>query len=122
MITHIRHIGTKYDSTKTLSLKELQLFIESDLRKLLDYHFELSMSFRINGSLNKVTKTYRFNIEIFMNDTLSRVLVHYDIEKILWNYNKQVLLQKGGRLHTHYIRFEYELKYKSNESFKSCIS
>lgn len=112
MIKQIFYTGSKYDSTKEILMDELILFVERDLKLLSERHYELSLSFRVQAHLDKTTQNPRLVVEVLMKQSPSHLyLLESEIEDILWSYNKQVLTQNGGRFYTHYVRFEYSLRY-----------
>ena len=112
MITQMCYTGSNYDPTKELTIGSLSLFIERDLKKLSDRYYELSMSFHIQSYVNTAKKETWLDIEVSMDKPSIYSLVEREIEEILWSYNKQLLVQSGGRFYTYYIRFEYLIKYK----------
>lgn len=96
--------GINFSETRDLSFRDLSLFIERDLftlNKSIGGDFTLTLvseggakQFRVQG---------RLTTEKQIPPTRKR------IESILWSYNRQKLLAKGGELYPQESRFTYSI-------------
>ena len=99
--------GENFENTKSLTLPELILYLEKDFRKLEKENHWLELS--IDLSIKKNSHLECDLIEVFISTKRlsSFKVILNDIEKIIWGYNKQILVQNGGRFYSEYNRLEY---------------
>lgn len=98
--------GRNFLETRRLSLSELSLFIERDVRIL----FSQFPSFEIGDIKCRVDKVVPNHILIAFSATKSaHDTLTTEVEKILWSYNHQTMLQRNGRLVALEPRFTYQI-------------
>ena len=100
--------GLNYNDTKDLCLKELSLFVERDI-----YHYLKRYGFlepKCTLSLLRQNKTDQIRVSVSINQTDAIPVILCGLEKILWSFNQQTLVQRGGSIVPLQSRFTYELE------------
>ena len=103
--------GINYFKTKALSLPELALVIETDLLRLANSYHELACAFKIELAPHK-DNCDGLKIKLISNHNDSLMVLRDEVYKILASYNKQILLEKAGRLSPRYCRFYYNVEFE----------
>ena len=100
--------GVHFSETSGLSFKDLSLFVERDL-------FTLAKSVGGEFSVTLVSESgsYQFRIDGKLTTAKKREAVRKRIESILWSYNRQKLIAKGGELYPQESRFTYSIELAS---------
>ena len=108
--------GSLYDNIKNLNESELVLFLDRDLKSLAKKNSELVQEINLNSSSVTIGEQKRFVITV-LGENFSRIMsLKSEIERILWNYNKQVLIQSGGEFYSIYNHFSYSIDFERIES------
>ena len=110
MPSAIHCIGVNVRDTKNLTVNELMLFFDRDIRaylkriSLLDPVLEASL-LKHDGFTQ-----VRISIQVRSKDFCSSV--KREVEALLWSYNEQILVQKDGCLKPLKPRFHYKVVVK----------
>ena len=108
-------IGENCEKTQGLSLNELALMIELDLKRLADKYYEWALSFVIALKPNKYARFGEINVKLIGDDSHAFAILEDEIEQILWSYNKQILAIKDGAFVSRYLRFCYTIHFSKRE-------
>ncbi len=100
--------GTSYNDTKDLCLKELSLFIERDIYHYLKCYDYLEPKCTL--SLLRQNKADQIRLSVSINQTDAIPLILCGLEKILWAFNQQTLVQRNGSMVPLQPRFTYALQ------------
>ncbi len=100
--------GLNYNDTKDLCLKELSLFIERDIYHYLKGYDFLEPTFTVAVLRHKKTNEIRVSVSINQTDAIPVIIC--GLEKILWSFNQQTLVQKNGSMVPLQSRFIYALE------------
>lgn len=103
--------GSNLEETKNLPLKDLVLYLEREFKRLEEEFHWLDLQLEIEVDQRRETNE-SFTIFLTTKDYGGHLIVQDKVEAILWSYNKQVLGQNGGRLYSHYCRFDYIIHYR----------
>ena len=108
-------VGQNCDKAQGLSLNELALLIELDLKKLGDKYHDWALSFVIALRPNKYARFGEINVKLIGDDSHAFGVLKDEIEHILWSYNKQILGLKDGAFVSRYLRFYYTIDFSKRE-------
>ena len=108
-------VGQNDHKVKGLSLNELALIIEVDLKKLADKYFELAASFILRLEPNKYASFGEINVKLISDNRHALAILEDEIEYILRSYNKQILAINNGAFVSRYLRFYYTIDFSRRE-------
>lgn len=99
--------GIYFEETESISMQELILFIERDL--YLFFRNIPCLNAHISVSLVERLGMPQIRVGVGIAPQNSKQAVQTHIEKILWAYNQQTLLQDHGRLKALASRFLFRI-------------
>lgn len=105
----INVIGKNYDSTQTLSLHELILFMELKIDQMLKAFAPLGIHVALNVAKNKSLRNQTIEMEVLCDDDHQFRLIQPHIKKIALSYNKTILVEENGEFKPIYNRFKYAI-------------
>jgi hypothetical protein len=108
--------GVNYEDTHKLSVKELLLFIERDLRCLSLENGQIFSLITVRLQENKFGQIPKIEVKVSGDDHAAYWALLEDLEGILWSYNKQIFYQNAGSLNKVYHRFDYQIHFEKNKS------
>ena len=108
--------GDNYHKTKNFSMPNLALMIEIDLFRLINSYNELTCNFKIHLTPCK-DSCNGFLIELISKNCDALIILRDEVEQILGSYNKQLLIKREGRIHSHYCRFYYNIEFQHKRFF-----
>ena len=98
--------GKKYSKTKEFPLNYITLLLDVDLLKLQSKLCNLEVSFEVRLRGKKI------NMDILTKDGEFSVPINTEVERILWSYNRQVLMRYNDEFIPYQQRFNYEISFK----------